>query len=329
MKAFLFLLLMSFNLFAISEKNFELDFKEKVIPYVEKNSAQKFIKLKFLMNKGEMLSYRYFNKGHNVLTVVLPGRAESKERYYELAYDLKDQPTDILVIDHLGQGLSQRYVEDIQKGHITDFDKYTSSIRELLSHYQNYQSYELIGHSMGAFLGFKLLLEKPHFFSEAVLFAPMFDIQTDPYSKWQARAIAKALVYTGVGSFYAPGRGPYLRPSEYHSGMRGSIKRLKNYDDYLENFPMLKIGGPTARWVYESIKSMDSFLERDLETIETPITIFRSLADETVKVPIQKEVCERVQKCQLIDIERSGHNLLQEKDELRDQAMNRIYSLFK
>ena len=61
--------------------------------------------------------------------VVSPGRAEGSPEYYETALDfIKAGYSPIYVIDHRGQGLSPRILENTFKSHVWDFMNYVSDL---------------------------------------------------------------------------------------------------------------------------------------------------------------------------------------------------------
>jgi lysophospholipase len=87
--------------------------------------------LTFFKNKQGTYRLRYSKFGCHLGTkgtlVVSPGRTESSPEYYETAIDfIKEGYSPVYVVDHRGQGLSPRLLEDQQKGHIETFNHYVS-----------------------------------------------------------------------------------------------------------------------------------------------------------------------------------------------------------
>lgn len=61
--------------------------------------------------------------------VIAPGRSEGSPEYYETALDfMKAGFGPIYVIDHRGQGLSPRRLENTNKGHVENFENYVSDL---------------------------------------------------------------------------------------------------------------------------------------------------------------------------------------------------------
>ncbi len=56
--------------------------------------------------------------------LIVNGRVESYLKYQELAWDLWRQGYSLYLIDHRGQGMSGRMLNDPQKGYVDQFDDY-------------------------------------------------------------------------------------------------------------------------------------------------------------------------------------------------------------
>ena len=64
--------------------------------------------------------------------VLVTGRTESYLKYQELAFDLHQQGYNIFIIDHRGQGLSERLLKDNQKGYVKNFDDYAHDLKQFI-----------------------------------------------------------------------------------------------------------------------------------------------------------------------------------------------------
>ena len=68
--------------------------------------------------------------------VVSPGRTESSPEYYETAIDFINAGySPVYVIDHVGQGLSPRLLNDPNKGHIHYFRDYINGMKALIDQF--------------------------------------------------------------------------------------------------------------------------------------------------------------------------------------------------
>lgn len=320
-----FIMFSTSQLQAVEEDQLAAVYKTEVLPYFKSQAKRHFKRLRFLINKKHIFSFYHIKKNSNKLLVVLPGRGEAAEKYIELAYDLKDVDTDIMIIDHLGQGSSQRFTRDIQKGHISNFKKYVKAVQEaVVALKPRYESYNLLTHSMGGAIGLSLLQELPSFFDKAFMVAPMFGFNTGPFSQWQALQLSRTLTYTGQGKNYAPGKGPF-KFSEFdkQKGTHSKI-RHKLYQDNLKANRFIRLGGPTNEWVYESLKETIMFKQVSGFATNTEITVFQAEKEVIVLNSAQNTICEKLNSCELIFVEGAYHSVLQEKDEMRTPVIEKI-----
>jgi len=124
-----------------------------------------------VMNENDGYGVRYSRFGCTLgalgSIVLFPGRGEGSFEYYETAMDFIDRGYGpIYVIDHRGQGLSPRLLEDPHKGHVADFEHYVDDAQMFVAAVQtdlaqlgagpNPAMY-LTSNSMGGAIGIGLL----------------------------------------------------------------------------------------------------------------------------------------------------------------------------
>jgi lysophospholipase len=84
--------------------------------------------------------------------IISPGQTESSLKYAEVLYDLKDLGYSIYIIDHRGQGLSDRTLPGTTLSHVNRFkdyvDDFTTFVKDVV-HPENYRHSVIIAHSMG------------------------------------------------------------------------------------------------------------------------------------------------------------------------------------
>ena len=104
--------------------------------------------------------------GSRGTVIVFPGRTEFAEKYGQVFHRLADLDVSIAAIDWRGQGLSDRYEASPTLGHVEDFRDYQRDVEALLSVdavRQLPRPWVLLGHSMGACIGLRTLLERADF----------------------------------------------------------------------------------------------------------------------------------------------------------------------
>lgn len=330
MKNFVLGLLLSLNVFAISEQNYSSEFQDSVRPYFAS-----FDSGSFLNKQGLKIAYKFkLNSGAKKTVVVLPGRGEPLFKYAEVLFDLSSSSANFFIIDHQGQGLSQRTLADKQKGYVRTFDAYVDDLEQFMDEVvlprNQDQALLLLAHSMGGAIATRYMARHPQQFSKAILSAPMMKINTDPYPEFAARLLASTLALAGKGANYAPGKGPYRVEEdtfEKNTATHSQVRFEFNKAAALKQ-PEQIIAGPTVRWVEQSLKATRT-MDRLAYRIETPIILFQSELDTYVVNDRQTSFCERSPSCKLLRFPGSYHEILQERDAIRNKAIEKIRSAFK
>src|SRR6476620_6498126 len=91
--------------------------------------------------------------GRKGTVVVMPGRAEFIEKYFETVRELRARGFAVVVLDWRGQGLSERQLSDPRKGHVRDFSDYELDMEMLMNEIvlpDCPPPHFAIAHSMGA-----------------------------------------------------------------------------------------------------------------------------------------------------------------------------------
>lgn len=317
--------LLSMNTFAISGDALKVEWEKTLLPFYQ---GLKSGELK--NSQGLKLSYKYLVKSSNKFAlVILPGQGEPALKYAEVIYDLRNSGHDLYILDHQGQGLSQRLLKDSQKGHVISFGDYVSDLdlflRKVVQQHSVGKDLHLLAHSMGGAIGVLYLSENPGVFKKAILNAPMLKINTSPYPEKVARLLGTLLVKIGKGENYAPGKGPY-RPSQDHfesNPFTSSLERHSVTKKMNEMFPDLVVGGPTSRWVDQSLKAT-KFILNKAKDIKIPLLLFQAGLDQIVRTPIQQSFCESAPQCIFVTFPNAQHEILMERDTDRDEALSEI-----
>ena len=306
---------------------------ESELPHAwEKDILPHFESLTF----GHLKESNYFYSAHpkNKKTIVIvPGRTEPSKKYAEFIYDYRLKGVNIFIIDLPGQGTSPRLLADTQKGHIENFDDYVDSLEEFVQEVVIPQSsgtpLYLLAHSMGGAVAVKYLARQPKYFTKVVLTAPMLEVNSAPFSETIGRNLAKFLIRIGKGEHYAPTRGPHIPKLDTFALniLTKSEARFNTRKHLWDNFPELIIAGPTSSWVYESLRSTKN-IQLIAKEIPVPLLIFQAGEDQVVKPARQNSFCNLAPDCKLVKFPLARHEILMEKDEDRNRALNLINEFF-
>lgn len=330
MKIFCILMILAVNAYAVKESEYEALYDSAVTPYFSQGAQRSFVN-----GQGLKLNFYSFTAEVNSKTlVILPGRSEPAMKYAEIVYDLKDEGFNIFILDHQGQGFSDRLLADTHKGYVRRFGDYTNDLRDWLNQIvipetKNQERF-VLAHSMGGAIGAHYLALNTGLFKKAVLCSPMLEINTKPYSEGIARVLAASLSTVGFAKKYAPDRGPYNAEADVfeinelsHSPLRWAT--IKNI--FIEN-PEVVVGGPTNRWVSESLKAtrkIDTLASR----VSTPVLMFQAGQDTIVKLGRQDSYCDKHKNCEKLHFPYSRHEILFETDDIREVAMQAMKNFFK
>jgi lysophospholipase len=255
---------------------------------------------------------------------VFPGRAEFIEKYFETIGELLTRDFHVATLDWRGQGGSERELANRRKGHIDDFSLYQRDldafIEEVLEPFCP-RPWFVLAHSMGA----AILLDRVHSrrspFERLVLIAPMIDIEGLTFPKG-ARALADTLDMFGLGGMFVPGGLQTSLVEESFAGNRltSDPARLARNADVLRQEPDLAVGDPTVGWVNAAFRLMKQFAAPEYaREIHVPILVFVCGRDRIVSSHAAERFAQRLQVASVIEIPGAKHELLMERDELREQ----------
>src|SRR5690554_3390169 len=220
--------------------------------------------------------------------IISPGRVESYEKYQEVALEWAAQGYSIAIIDHRGQGYSERLTPRYDQGHVANFTDYVDDFAQLMNELAprigSHEAY-LLGHSMGSAIAALYLAEhgqqEPAYpFKAATLCAPMLGIHTDPWPE----PIGKAVVRLGawLNSKVAPrkpgyfiGMKDYAPVSFAENDLTHSAARYEFMLKLCEQEPRLRVGGPTWQWLAEALRAM-ALLPTLAPHISTPLLILQA-----------------------------------------------------
>lgn len=292
--------------------------------------------------------------GGQRVVVHFNGRAEFIERNIYTYKDLIASGYAVWSLDWRGQGLSARENIDDQKHHISSFDQYLADANHFVHNVVKLNDYKgkkiLLGHSMGAQVALRLLLQaSDSAFDAAVLISPMLRVPDDSWWLRVANKVKKTL---------APRSCVWSRSAKWASEFKASnacslIGSVTVQDDQLINPSEtrkysndlnklaqidclirsgvatgkgargtdLRLACPTSAWLGAAFASTDRTMELAAK-LQTPTLIIRAKYDEVVDPAGSNLFCQRSERCTIKDLDvidgvRAGHELLIETDAIR------------
>jgi len=275
--------------------------------------------------------------GNNKAILICQGRNESALKYKELAFDLNRQGYDLFLIDHRGQGLSQRLGGDKHRAHIKHFQDYVSDLHtyvESLNLNTHYQHAFLLAHSMGATISALYLEQYKHPFNACILFSPMFSLNLG-----MPTVLAKLITRTYSlidrwfvknPSYIFHGQGYHTRHFE-NNQLTSSELRFQLSNRIFIDHPKVQLGSPTMHWVNESIYATRQAIKH-ANKIDIPVLAIQAGADTIVSNIGQERFFSNLTKYnnnEFMVIASAKHEILIEQDRYRIPALNKVLEFMR
>lgn len=256
--------------------------------------------------------------------VVLHGWREFIEKYYETIADLLDRGFAVATMDWRGQGLSTRPLPDRHKGHAESFDANVGDVHELMAlvRCELPGPCYLMAHSFGGHCVLRYLHEDPDAVDRAVLLAPMIGIHLHFLPESVARTLVKGVRVLGAETRYAPFQTGY---SERSRRMAASVltSDSERFEDELmacRANPDLALGGVTYGWVGAAFESIDRLRAPGFaEAISTRVLMVLAGEEKVVDNREARRFYDRLPNAHLLEIAGARHEILKERDALRNQ----------
>lgn len=253
------------------------------------------------------------------------GRTEFIEKYFETITDLRRRGFAVATMDWRGQGGSARLLKDPAKGHAESFAHHDSDLRTFMTEIvlpDCPPPYFCLAHSMGGHLVLRLARTRVCWWDRIVLSAPMISFPgTDTENRIKC-AITEAATLLGLGDAFIPGgkRKLWENYSFAHNPLTSDRLRYERTQEILQAAPYLGIGSPTFGWVAAACSSIATVNSRAfMDSIKVPILIVAAGNDEIVSTPAIEHFASRIKNCTRTVVAGAKHELLQERDQLREQ----------
>jgi lysophospholipase len=302
-------------------------YTEKIEPYINDTFQQKTIEGYQGVKLRCILPQRDASRdASETALVILGGRTEFIEKYAELFFDLRLLDVSIFSYDHRGQGLSQRLLEDTHKGHVDRFADYVEDLKIFLDEVvgQGYRKVFVLSHSMGGTVTVLFQQRYAGYLDGAILCSPMLGINCFPLSPALTGWIICRAVGSGFGESYIPGGRPFKGTTQFRNNVCTSSKiRFDLNRELTRKNPGIALGAPTNRWLREALLAAETAVA-SARQLHIPTLLLQSGNDRVVMPDPQRLFCERGNLCELYIIEEARHELLMERDPLRNQAISFI-----
>jgi lysophospholipase len=283
---------------------------------------------------GVKLRYATFlkSRGRSKGTVIiLNGRNECIEKYFETTRELNRDGFGVATFDWRGQGGSDRLINDPFKGYVRDFQDYVTDLEQFFTDVvlpDCKGPYFILAHSTGALIA---LLAAPSLLNRVqrmVFSAPLLELSEKAVSPKTIKYISGALHYLGLGSSYMVGSSKPRETQPFIGNKLTSDPDRYNRNSQLyEQYPLLGLGGPTITWVNAACRAMEAVADPAFQAnVQVPVLIVAAGNDQVVSTPAIEQYVEGLRSGALLTIDGAKHEILQERNSLRDQFMAAFYA---
>ena len=263
--------------------------------------------------------------------LLLHGRAEYIEKLFETVEDLRKKGYDVLTFDWRGQGGSDRLLEDRRRGYVEHFGQYVTDLETIVTDVALPDCrgpFYILAHSTGALVS---LLAAPHMgnrLRRMVLLAPLLGFGSVPIAQNTLKWLCGTLHVAGLGSLYmAGGATPDENRAFKGNKLTSDLKRFQRNAKLANEFRDLTIGGPTATWLFAAARAMERVATTEFHSqVTIPTLVICAGNDEVVDNRAAELLCRRLRSGSCLTIAGARHEMLQERDAVREQALAAFYA---
>ena len=258
--------------------------------------------------------------------ILLHGRAESIEKYYETIGELTRRGFGVLSFDWRGQGGSSRMISDHRKGYVEHFNHYLIDLETILTEVALPDCrgpYYIFAHSTG---GLVALLAGPALtnrIQRMVLSSPLIRFGTLPMKQETLHKILGAMFFTGLGQIQlSSGASDPSKRAFSGNRITSDSRRFYRNKNIVQNHPKLGIGAPTAAWLFAASRAMLQISTQEhIASLNVPTLLVAAGGDRVVSSPAIEKYGARMRSGNFLTVDGSRHEIFQERDEFREQLL--------
>ncbi len=253
------------------------------------------------------------------------GRREFIEKYFETITDLRRRGFAVAAMDWRGQGGSARLLKNPLKSHAESFAHFDDDVRRFMGDIvlpDCPPPYYCLAHSLGAHLVLRLAQTRACWWDRMVLASPMIQFAGNEVSNRLASVAAEVCTLAGAGDLFIPkGKtGPLEEMPFPNNPLTSDRLRFERAQEMLRAAPHLAVGAPTIGWIAAACASISQINAREFtESVKAPILIVAAGNDAMVSTAAVERFASRLKNCALIVIAGAKHEILQERDQFREQ----------
>jgi lysophospholipase len=261
--------------------------------------------------------------GQRGTAVLFPGRSEYVEKYGRVVARLVARGLSAIALDWRGQGLSTRLRDAPMLGHVDDFRAYQRDVAAVLAFARGRglpAPFHMVGHSMGACIGLRTLLERADFAS-AILSAPMWHLQMRAATRQMTTGLAQLAGLLGFGARRLPGsnREPSAIALEFENNVLTSDpEHFAWFGRQLAAHPELGLGGPSVQWTYAALEEMARLYVAPLPAL--PVLALLGTEEHVVSPTVIRIQIAKMPRGRLAVLDGARHEIWMERPSIQEQV---------
>jgi lysophospholipase len=255
--------------------------------------------------------------------VILHGRTEFIEKYFETINDLRRRGFAVVTYDSRGQGGSDRLLRNPRKGHVRDFADHVNDFETVMQQVvlpDCPPPYYVLAHSTGGAIALLSAERLRTQIDRMVVTAPLLALAHG--STALLSRLTGFLMHFGLGEAFAPGAGASMIQTQPFAGnlLTSDPERFQRAVAVVESEPSIGVGGATIGWVNAAMRACSRLAEPDFaEKVPMPVLIVLGGADTVVSNYAAEEFTRRVKTAAYLRIPGARHEILMESNQYRDQ----------
>lgn len=259
--------------------------------------------------------------------ILLQGRNETIEKYYETIRDLTATGLWVATFDWRGQGGSERLQRNPLPGYVRRFSDYERDLEQFLEEIVLPDArlpFFIVAHSTGGLIALSAAPRMANRIERMALTSPFIGLKDDRFDQAGLGMIARVACLMGLGGV-APSGSRRSNQDFSNNALTSDAERFRRNRAIYDVCPEFTLGGPSFRWISESLKTIASVHRSShLASIKIPTLLLGAGNDSIVPHHMLEDLASRFRASELVTINYAKHELFQEADIYREQTMAAI-----
>lgn len=258
--------------------------------------------------------------------VLLHGRGECIEKYFETIEHFTARGLWVATFDWRGQGGSGRQLAEGRAGHLIRFSDYEADLSRFLEQVVLPDArlpFFIVAHSTGALVALSQAPELENRIERMALASPFVALAGQSMSQGRIAFLTRLASLLGLGRHtFQKGEPPAVFAGNV---VTSDPRRFARNIGIVTTHPELSVGWPTARWLHEVLRAMAKVTRQEhLTRIRIPTLLLCPTLDPLVPREAMDALARIFRAGRLIEIDGARHELFQEADRYRAQALAAI-----